>query len=483
MAKRKKKTQKKMRELRKIEKKEETKYFELPENHESQEDEEVLLPPRKYLILCEGETEHTYFEGIQFNEILKKKLLAVTVDIFSPKDKGITFTSLKGLVYEAMKRKRKAEEDEVPYDEIWLITDNDERNSFIITKNKLGNPPYSEPLDQKNNPVWIKLKEYDKKSFLHKKEYDTFLKIFFEEEGIRQIIIDKTDKHNQFDELENPDPKTMFFSGDNFTYSKGTVENYDENWKNYVNVGYSARSIENWLILHFERCDTCFSSSDGTKNDEDSIHYIRNKGFIPEYRKGSENETESKIGAYQGLKNTPFSPALTEARIVIDRLRTASENAIWLRNIQQDEVAKSQLKYYEIDPYILKLDSLVGSLIGEKLHSISEWNSKDEQLCIIHHIGFDLEQNTAIIVFQPDERILINSGNISNYLRLFEIEKGLRKELSAKGLTTGLINQLPSDGICEITVQFEKLNTSTDYCLHFKPKQDKEFTVIYPFST
>lgn len=100
---------------------------------------------KRILILCEGKTEEAYFSGLKNNVLLKDKFRAVHIEIVSPPSKQnpnpqstLRDNSLKGLVWEAMKRKRKAQREKNSFNEIWIVVDNDERNSFIISnKTKL----------------------------------------------------------------------------------------------------------------------------------------------------------------------------------------------------------------------------------------------------------------------------------------------------------------------------------------------------------
>lgn len=88
--------------------------FELPDDAVLRENEQHLLPKRAYLILCEGETEWIYFKGIKSNLSLRRNLSAVTVDIFKPpagskkepNENTLRDNSLKGLIWEAMQRKK-----------------------------------------------------------------------------------------------------------------------------------------------------------------------------------------------------------------------------------------------------------------------------------------------------------------------------------------------------------------------------------------
>jgi hypothetical protein len=75
---------------------------------------------KKGLILCEGDTEKNYFTGFTTQVGLKRKLSAVGVEIYQPKD-----YSPVGLVEEAKLKIKKAKKEKSPYDFVWVIFDKD----------------------------------------------------------------------------------------------------------------------------------------------------------------------------------------------------------------------------------------------------------------------------------------------------------------------------------------------------------------------
>lgn len=76
---------------------------------------------RRILILCEDEKSSLlYFKGFKKDPELKRKLAALTVDVYHPDD----FSPL-GLVNEAKARIKLAKRDRNPYDEVWIAFDKD----------------------------------------------------------------------------------------------------------------------------------------------------------------------------------------------------------------------------------------------------------------------------------------------------------------------------------------------------------------------
>lgn len=80
-----------------------------------------MLVNKRILILCEDEKSSLlYFKGFKKDPELKRKLAAVTVDVYHPHD-----YSPIGLVKEAKERIKKAKRDRNPYDEVWIAFDKD----------------------------------------------------------------------------------------------------------------------------------------------------------------------------------------------------------------------------------------------------------------------------------------------------------------------------------------------------------------------
>jgi hypothetical protein len=73
---------------------------------------------KRMLILCEGDTEVKYFNGLKHDEAHRRKLASLEIDIFQPED----FSPL-GLVKEAKRRAISAKRERNPYDTIWVVFD------------------------------------------------------------------------------------------------------------------------------------------------------------------------------------------------------------------------------------------------------------------------------------------------------------------------------------------------------------------------
>jgi len=76
---------------------------------------------KRLLILCEdGKSSQTYLKSFKKDEKLKRKLSAVSIEIYRPDD-----NSPLGLVNEAIKKQKQAKQDRNKYDDIWVVLDRD----------------------------------------------------------------------------------------------------------------------------------------------------------------------------------------------------------------------------------------------------------------------------------------------------------------------------------------------------------------------
>lgn len=76
--------------------------------------------PKRGLVLCEGETEVKYFKGLISHKEHRRRLGAVDVNIYKPKDH-----SPNGLVTEAKNKIKEAKKLSIPYDFVWVVFDKD----------------------------------------------------------------------------------------------------------------------------------------------------------------------------------------------------------------------------------------------------------------------------------------------------------------------------------------------------------------------
>lgn len=393
-----------------------------PDNIQLRLDKIDPLPfSKKFLILCEGETEEAYFNGIKSNIILQRKLSALKIEVIAPTSKSkkdsLLDNNLKGLIWEAILRKKQAESDGAPFDEIWIIIDNDERNSYQLSAISLNRIKAI-----LNRQYYSILKTFEGNSFLSTHSFEEFLLNLFSPslENIKEVIA-QTEKTNLFSEYNDTNAKILFYKTDIFSYGqkrapeKRPDENdFDENWKAYIHKAYSCRAFEIWLILHFQRSEIVFTDSDS------AVAYIQT--FAPSFDKGEGNRRKRIANAYQALKPDPFAEnyeTMDKAQSAIDKIETAIENGAWLRQLKLEEGDKKGIEYYELDPFT-DVHFLLKSLLGKEEditwgilnQPVEDWNGM--------YLNYTFDTATWVLTIfienKTNPQILINNTNINNHI-------------------------------------------------------------------
>jgi len=414
---------------------------------------------KRYLILCEGETEEAYFSGLKNNILLKEKFRAVQIEIVAPSSKKRRKTSatlldnsLKGMVWEAIQ---------------------DGRNSYFLSEETLLRARKILSTIQSTQ-----LTSYKNDFYLSDRHYMEFLqnKIGLNQQTAESIL-HLTDKQHFFEDYEHTDPKKQFYTGNTFTYGKSrkrkqlrkqnipNEKDFDKNWKSWLLKAYSCRTFENWLILHFEACKTSFTISKETEitainplNPRNSIHHLWT--FAPKYCKGFDRPKKGEINAYNILKPSPYNPKYEteiEAQAVIDKVNTAILNSFWLRKEMETELALQGGRYYEVNPYT-NTDYLLASLLEKEILYGSLGDSID-----FDDLSITIQINRATNEFQVtlinnslDKRVLINNTNKDHFLKILTISD---KHIFSKPVNISHTVNLPPNSLTPTTfsVRFTQL--------------------------
>lgn len=239
---------------------------------------------KRYLIVCEGETEAAYFEGlaatfnlhqsVDFTILPEKKSKPNKNQIESSDEqnsKGYdgSIAGLKNLI------DKKIQVEEQSYDRIWMVFDNDENSAYQIDSKSISkirklNILSNEQLSVLEEKVEIQARQseiYEGKHrrtryFLKKDDYSTFLtsKLQVSEQDAEKII----------------KQTTLRTSVSNFFNTQSP--------KNKESVAYSCISFEYWILLHFEKSNYPFY------NSREIIKYFDDKGYFSNldngYQKG-----------------------------------------------------------------------------------------------------------------------------------------------------------------------------------------------------
>ncbi len=142
------------------------------------------------------------------------------------------------------------------------------------------------------------------------------------------------------------------FDKNGHSYHKKAFERAEKEVNNKkVQIGFSSRSFEHWLLLHFEKNKTAFSVSECKDESKNPLYcnsvqgckgatclagYIRINTPMKDYQKSNSKEDLKK------MMDLLLQPKY---------LNKALKNALWLREeIKKDKSLKSK-KCYELNPY------------------------------------------------------------------------------------------------------------------------------------
>lgn len=129
-----------------------------------------------------------------------------------------------------------------------------------------------------------------------------------------------------------------------------------------VQIGFTSRSFEHWLLLHFEKNKTPFSSSECKNDNKKSLECNSEKGCRGNICLVGYLRTNTPLKNYQKSNNSEDLKSMMELLLKAEYLNNAFKNASWLRkSIQNDDDLKDK-KCYELNPYT-DLDILVKRLI------------------------------------------------------------------------------------------------------------------------
>lgn len=128
-----------------------------------------------------------------------------------------------------------------------------------------------------------------------------------------------------------------------------------------VQIGITSRSFEHWLLLHFEKNKTQFSSSE-CKNGKKSLECNSEQGCKGNICLAGYLRANTPLKNYQKSNNNDVLNDMMDLLLKEEHINSAFENAIWLRESIQNDVSSKNKKCYELNPYT-DVDILVKRLI------------------------------------------------------------------------------------------------------------------------
>lgn len=316
---------------------------------------------KRILIVCEGPTEYSYFEGLCDVFNIREKNNFNIVVLPENNNQPYKGSSVKGLLYEAMKYKYKHNYEDS--DEVWIVTDNDEENSFKLDANSLFKikPHINSEIYERLEKLQIfqmNVRNSEEQRgenkriryFLNKSDYDFFLRnnvlLTDAEQMFLDSIIENTNKSDDFELLYNGDCKAFFYDEDENFLSKNSSEEevfeekyFDENWKKYK-IAYTSIAFEHWLLLHFEM------NNQGFYNSREIIKFFDDKGYFNlEFKKNESNGFIKGFHLYKLLKN-----GNSQIKSFFKLANQAIFNNLLLNNEIQSKINENN-KFYELNPF------------------------------------------------------------------------------------------------------------------------------------
>lgn len=153
------------------------------------------------------------------------------------------------------------------------------------------------------------------------------------------------------------------FDKDGHTHHKEAYEKAEELVNNKkVQIGFSSRSFEHWIILHFEKNKNEFLRSECKDENDVPIVCNRNNGC-----KGADClcgyiRTNTPLVNYKKSNDYENLSVMMDILLKPENLTRAFENAKWLRDEIAKDPTQNSKRCYELNPYT-DVDFLVKRLI------------------------------------------------------------------------------------------------------------------------
>lgn len=336
---------------------------------------------RKILILCEGETEVNYFQGVIKSTLYSsncKFVVPTQTQYNSAMQILLTAAQILKICYANDKKKYKQFDDFLIQNkqELQLEDDNKLKSPLLKIDSTIFQTPFEE--------VWL---------------------VFDADDRLNATVFEKV--------------KELGFY-----------------------IAFSNRQWENWALLHFEENSQIFTASEcevdkekvGCGKDNSNIPfancegkicvigYLRQKGYHPNYTKGgawTKQNDRKNYHCFEGLlpENTNFQKPLSLAteKVAFDKIKTAIKNSLWLREQQNfPKPENSQNPYTDVA-------ILVALLMKEPI----EWKNYEvvENKEIINHQGFMIKYLSVDTINSIVRISITNLSSSSMIINAIQSEK------------------------------------------------------------
>jgi hypothetical protein len=223
------------------------------------------------------------------------------------------------------------------------------------------------------------------------------------------VVFDADEHDEQLAPLFGDNPKSFLLPLS--TQEEWLFDKYFE----YIQIAFSNRAFEHWILLHFER-NTCKFAKTECKTAKEThgcaleertikqqqyldclgkvctVGYLRQKKYHPQYQKGDwrrkkDNKEKNKTPyCFEGLKDSTVYGDLTQEKLAFQKMRNAIENAQYLRHF-------SNAPRPMANPYT-DLDKLIGAII--RYEPVITWGKFGEKITR-HNWQILIEQNSKTL--------------------------------------------------------------------------------------
>lgn len=371
---------------------------------------------KSFRIVCEGPTEAAYFEGL-CAEFDIKACFKIEVLPEKGKEDGYKGSSVKNLLYMAMKLQKL---DKIPFDEVWIVCDNDEENAFKLDAisleriQKIVPQPIFETIKTlQTQEMNVRKQDEAKKDriryFLSQSDYQAFLAKYVPKPDI-STIIGNTLKKSDFTDLYGTNPKSFFYdSTGKFIRlnDEGIVvyeeKFFDKNWQSHFKIAYSCISFEYWLLLHFEYSIKAFYNSREIIKYFDDNHYFDHSFEKGWYLYINRNRLSIKTffnNSYQAILN----------------------NIALIGSTHTQSCLLAGKKHYEINPYS-DVYQLVASLLWKSKVTIGSSTNPINEYRKLQYIHAVRSSDNIVITFIYQRKQSVLKKQLENGFSIINLEK------------------------------------------------------------
>ena len=357
----------------------------------------------------------------------------------------------------------------IPYDEVWIVTDNDEENAYKLDTHSLnrikkGTPQYIGEKMTAFQKVKLSVRQGEEDErmqyFLCRGDYEAFLKThILETPDLRFLdeVVTSTTKKNDFYQLYEGANSTFFYNTEgafittnNHGEAQFEAQYFDKNWQNYIQTAYSCMSFEQWILLHFEQGIAFY-------NSRNIIRYFDDKHYF-------EGHFQKGWYLYEKLDDFPVKKAFFR------NVYQAIKNNLCLNSAMQTDI-KNGKKFYEVNPYsdVFRLTALLLNNQNTTLGFVDEPVSYRDfnDISVSHQgrivsISFVFDRKKPVLKREIEALFSVVDANDTSVLTYKTVAN---EEPIRKGDTVSVVLTIKDEVASPFFLYFKEQNKGVEYVL------------------